>query len=43
MSETTDREVQSVSLDASRSSSIYGRSSTVQPPAYVINVWKRTL
>lgn len=43
VSETTDREVQSVSLDASRSSSIYGRSSTVQPPAYVINVWKRTL
>lgn len=29
-------------LDASRSSSIYGRSSTVQPPAYVVNVWRRT-
>lgn len=30
------------SLDASRSSSIYGNSSTVQPPAYVVNVWRRT-
>lgn len=31
-----------VSLDASNSSSIYGNSTTVQPPAYVINVWRRT-
>jgi hypothetical protein len=29
-------------IDASRSSSIYGASSTVQPPAYVVNVWRRT-
>lgn len=29
-------------FDASRSSSIYGKSNTVQPPAYLINVWKRT-
>jgi hypothetical protein len=29
-------------FDASRSSSIYGRSSTVQPAAYVVNVWRRT-
>ena len=29
-------------LDASRSSSIYGQSTTVQPPAYVVNVWRRT-
>lgn len=29
-------------LDASRSSSIYGKSSTVQPPAYIVNVWRRT-
>jgi hypothetical protein len=29
-------------LNASRSSSIYGNSSTVQPPAYVVNVWRRT-
>ena len=31
-----------VSLDASKSSSIYGNSSTVQPPAYIVNVWRRT-
>ena len=29
-------------LDASRSSSIYGNSTTVQPPAYLVNIWKRT-
>ena len=29
-------------LDASDSSSIYGNSTTVQPPAYLVNVWKRT-
>ena len=29
-------------FDASRSSSIYGSSTTVQPPAYRVNVWKRT-
>jgi hypothetical protein len=27
---------------ASASNSIYGNSSTVQPPAYVVNVWRRT-
>jgi hypothetical protein len=27
---------------ASVSNSIYGKSSTVQPPAYVVNVWRRT-
>ena len=31
-----------IGIDASRSSSIYGKSSTVQPPAYVVNVWRRT-
>lgn len=31
-----------MSFNASRSSSIYGKSSTVQPPAYVVNIWKRT-
>ena len=31
-----------VGIDASRSSSIYGNSNTVQPPAYVVNMWKRT-
>lgn len=29
-------------LDASLSSSIYGNSDTVQPPAYVVNIWRRT-
>ena len=29
-------------LDASRSSEVYGNSDTVQPPAYVVNIWKRT-
>lgn len=29
-------------LDASRSNSIYGASNTVQPPAYVVNIWRRT-
>ena len=29
-------------IDASRSNSIYGNSTTVQPPAYVVNVWRRT-
>ena len=28
-------------FDASRSSPIYGNSNTVQPPAYVVNIWKR--
>lgn len=30
-----------VYLDASRSSSIYGGSDTVQPPAFVVNIWRR--
>ena len=29
-------------FDASRSSSIYGKSDTVQPPAYIVNIWERT-
>ena len=32
----------SIDFNASRSSSIYGKSTTVQPPAYVVNVWRRT-
>ena len=32
----------SLAFDASRSSSIYGNSNTVQPPAYVVNIWQRT-
>lgn len=31
-----------IDFAASRSNSIYGNSSTVQPPAYVVNVWRRT-
>ena len=29
-------------LDASKSNEIYGKSTTVQPPAYLVNIWKRT-
>ena len=28
-------------LDASRSNALYGKSSTVQPPALVVNIWVR--
>lgn len=30
-----------VALDASRSNSIYGASTTVQPPAYCMYIWRR--
>lgn len=30
-----------IRFDASRSNSIYGNSDTVQPPARIVNVWKR--
>lgn len=30
------------SLDASKLSPVYGRSDTVQPPAFVVNIWVRT-
>lgn len=33
---------QAIGFDASRSNSIYGNSSTVQPPAYRVNIWRRT-
>lgn len=29
-------------FDASKSNTIYGKSTTVQPPAYVVNAWRRT-
>lgn len=32
----------SIGFDASRSNSIYGSSTTVQPPAYIVNIWRRT-
>lgn len=42
-SHTSARDVGgTINFNASRSSSIYGGSSTVQPPAYVVNVWRRT-
>ena len=28
-------------FDASRSSAVYGNSDTVQPPAFVVNIWRR--
>lgn len=31
-----------VAMNASLSSSVYGQSNTVQPPAYRVNVWRRT-
>lgn len=31
-----------IAFDASRSNSIYGKSSTVQPPAYMVRAWVRT-
>ncbi len=31
-----------VSFFASSSNSVYGNSNTVQPPAYVVNIWRRT-
>ena len=33
----------SFSFNASLSSSIYGKSSTVQPPAYYVNIWRRVV
>nr|DAQ98203.1 MAG TPA: hypothetical protein [Caudoviricetes sp.] len=30
-----------IEFDASKSNSIYGKSDTVQPPARIVNVWKR--
>lgn len=31
-----------IGIDASRSSAIYGKSTTVQPPAYALIAWRRT-
>ena len=30
-----------IEFDASKSNPIYGNSDTVQPPARIVNVWKR--
>lgn len=34
--------IKGFNFNAFRSSSIYGQSNTVQPPAYVVNIWRRT-
>lgn len=39
---TTSNNVPNIEFDASRSNAIYGNSTTVQPPAYRVNVWRRT-
>ena len=31
-----------MTFDASRSSAVYGKSNTVQPPAYLVHFWVRT-
>ena len=31
-----------IAFNASKSSSVYGNSTTAQPAAYYINIWKRT-
>ena len=36
-----DANVYKFSLDASKSNAIYGRSSTVQPAAYYVHIWRR--
>lgn len=41
-SSTSGSNVAQINFDASSSNSIYGNSTTVQPPAYVVNVWRRT-
>lgn len=38
----TNSGLRKVSFNASNSSSIYGNSNTVQPSAYVVNIWRRT-
>lgn len=38
----TDSDNPTLDFDASRSNPIYGRSNTVQPPAYYMNIWLRT-
>ena len=39
---TTSVKTCGLGLDASLSNPIYGNSDTVQPPAYLVNIWKRT-
>lgn len=37
-----DKDNYLIGIDASRSSAIYGKSTTVQPPAYALIAWRRT-
>ena len=37
----SDASVYKFSLDASKSNAVYGRSSTVQPAAYYVHIWRR--
>lgn len=39
---STANTITSVAMDASRQNKIYGNSSTVQPPAYCVIIWRRT-
>lgn len=39
--DNSDAEIYKFSLDASKSNAIYGRSSTVQPAAYYVHIWRR--
>lgn len=41
-SNDSDNDNDTIIFDASRSNPIYGKSTTVQPPAYLVNIWKRT-
>lgn len=39
---STETAIGNVKFKASNSSTIYGNSNTVQPPAYCVNIWRRT-
>jgi hypothetical protein len=39
---STETAIGNVKFHASDSSTIYGNSNTVQPPAYCVNIWRRT-
>lgn len=39
---STSGTLREVAFDASKSNAIYGKSSTVQPPAYVVHFYRRT-
>ena len=41
-SQDQEQGAQTGTFDASRSSAIYGKSTTVQPPAYALIAWRRT-